>query len=618
MNLRTRMKTRFAVFVGALLALVGASSLIASADAETIVTRLSGSILLQVEQNGEAWYVYPGNQQRYYLGRPSDAFDIMRSFGLGVRHDELVGYQQRGWPSRLAGMIMLDVEANGEAYYVDPDSLEDYYLGRPADAFAVMRQQGLGITDKDLAQITIGAGSALPGGGTAGAAATIVDTGQRYCFGDSLTIGCPAAGAVLFGQDAQYQGAAPSYTDNGDGTVTDNNTGLMWQKDPGSKTSYAVAQAGAESFSLAGYSDWRLPSIKELYSLILFSGRDISPELTDASGVPPFIDDDAFVFSYGDVSAGERIIDSQWTTSSVYGSTVMNGQRCFFGVNFADGRIKCYPADKADKGYFTIHVRGAAYGQNDFQDNGDQTVTDRSTGLVWTKNDNGSGVLWKDALAYCEGLTLAGRSDWRLPNAKELQYIVDYSRSPDITGSAAIDPVFSVSQITNERNEADYPYYWTGTTHASDPNCGSEGAYLSFGRALGNMTEFGGWVDVHGAGAQRSDPKDGVSAEQANGFGPQGDARRAYNYVRCVRGGDVSLTADTAAAATGTDSCPSQSETSGQASGQSGLPGGQPPQAAYSACFGQLSAAACSFAGGMGETVTGTCVSDGSSLFCRP
>ena len=52
---------------------------------------------------------------------------------------------------------------------------------------------------------------------------------------------------------------------------------------------------------------------------------------------------------------------------------------------------------------------------------------------------------------------------------------------------------------------------------------------------MGYMAELGGWVDVHGAGAQRSDPKGGVSAGQELGFGPQGDARRGENYVRCVR-----------------------------------------------------------------------------------
>lgn len=142
----------------------------------------------------------------------------------------------------------------------------------------------------------------------------------------------------------------------------------------------------------------------------------------------------------------------------------MNNDECFFGVNFADGRIKCYPT-RPGKGYFTIYVRGDPYGENRFSDNGDGTITDEATGLMWTKSDNREGVLWEDALAYCEGLELAGYDDWRLPNAKELQSIVDYSRSPDTTDSAAIDSVFETTLITNELGQKDYAFYWTGTTH---------------------------------------------------------------------------------------------------------------------------------------------------------
>ena len=83
--------------------------------------RLKGLILLQVEENGEAWYVYPDDINKYYLGRPADAFDIMRGLGLGISHNTLQGYLNYGFPSRLSGKILLDVEANGEAYYVYPN-----------------------------------------------------------------------------------------------------------------------------------------------------------------------------------------------------------------------------------------------------------------------------------------------------------------------------------------------------------------------------------------------------------------------------------------------------------------------------------------------------------------
>ena len=73
----------------------------------------------------------------------------------------------------------------------------------------------------------------------------------------------------------------------------------------------------------------------------------------------------------------------------------------------------------------------------------------------------------QQALAWAEDLNYAGHGDWRLPNAKELQSIVDYTRSPDTTGSAAIDPVFDVTPIKNEGGQPDFPCYWTSTTHAS-------------------------------------------------------------------------------------------------------------------------------------------------------
>ena len=365
----------------------------------------------------------------------------------------------------------------------------------------------------------------------------LVDTDQETCYNSSNPISCPGSGESFYGQDAQHTGNAPRYTDNGDGTITDNVTDLMWQQDPGAKMTWDEAVDSADSFNLAGYTDWRLPTIKELYSLILFSGIDPSGyEGTDTTGLTPFMDVDYFDFEYGDTSTGDRIIDSQWTTSSVYNATVMNGQECFFGVNFADGRIKCYPT--REKGYFTIYVRGnTGYGQNDFVDNGDGTITDNAAGLMWSQDDSGTGLNWQEALAWVEEQNVAsylGYSDWRLPNTKELQSIVDYARSPDVTDSAAIDPLFDVTLITNEAGQIDYPCYWSNTSHVNTgPAPGSGAAYVAFGRAMGYMN--GQWMDVHGAGAQRSDPKIGDPNDWPTGHGPQGDAIRIYNYVRLVR-----------------------------------------------------------------------------------
>jgi len=385
----------------------------------------------------------------------------------------------------------------------------------------------------------------------------IVDTGQTVCYDDSDEISCPAEGEAFYGQDAQYTGNMPSYTDNGDGSVTDNVTGLVWQQSPDTdgdgdidaadKLSYEAAVAYCENLSYAGSDDWQLPTIKQLYSLIDFSGVDPSGyEGTDTSGLIPFIDTDYFDFAYGDTDARERIIDSQYASSNLY---VGDGiEQLLFGVNFADGRIKGYGLTLfgQDKTFFVSCVReNSTYGVNDFGDNSDGTITDNATGLMWTQDDSGgdapNGLNWEEALAYVEAKNAAnylGYSDWRLPNVKELQSIVDYTRSPDTTNSAAIDPLFNASSITNEAGQTDYEFYWSSTTHANwTDEPGRAGAYVSFGRAMGYMD--GTWSDVHGAGAQRSDPKSGDPTEFSTGRGPQGDAIRIYNTVRLVRGGDV-------------------------------------------------------------------------------
>ena len=123
--------------------------------------QLAGRILLNVEGHGEAWYVYPEDNKRYYLGRPHDAFEIMRELGLGITEFDFQRLAQAGMnvdgdlnlARRLAGKIVLQVEKNGEAWYIYPKDLKKYYLGRPADAFRIMRELSLGITRENLAKI---------------------------------------------------------------------------------------------------------------------------------------------------------------------------------------------------------------------------------------------------------------------------------------------------------------------------------------------------------------------------------------------------------------------------------------------------------------------------------
>ena len=172
----------------------------------------SGKIFLQVESNGEAWYIYPVNNQRYYLGRPADAYGIMRELGLGITTKDLntipIGYitnthyldsDNDGLPNnlenaigtdpnnpdtdgddysdsmeiknkknpigpgattinyslinRLKGRILLQVDKNGEAWYLNPLDSKRYYLGDAQFAFDVMRTLGQGITNANLSNI---------------------------------------------------------------------------------------------------------------------------------------------------------------------------------------------------------------------------------------------------------------------------------------------------------------------------------------------------------------------------------------------------------------------------------------------------------------------------------
>ena len=382
----------------------------------------------------------------------------------------------------------------------------------------------------------------------------IVDTRQARCYGTSSGTACPASGKSFFGQDAQYGGHAPSYTLSSDGlAVRDNVTGLTWQRSPdtggdgkitaGDKLTLTQAQARPAKLNAVkygGFSDWRLPSIKELYSLILFNGTDPSGMSgSDTSGLTPFMDTQYFKFAYGDTSAGERVIDAQYASSTLYVSA--KTEKMLFGVNFADGRIKGYGLSMPgkEKTFFVICVRGnKSYGKNSFVDNGDGTISDKATGLTWAAADSAKGLTWQAALAWAASQNAAaylGHKDWRLPNAKELQSIVDYTRSPDTSSSAAMDPAFSISKITNEAGQTDYPFFWSSTTHAASNGMGAYGAYVAFGRSPGYMK--GSWRDVHGAGSQRSDPKTGDPKNYPQGHGPQGDAIRIYNHVRLVRGG---------------------------------------------------------------------------------
>jgi hypothetical protein len=366
------------------------------------------------------------------------------------------------------------------------------------------------------------------------------DTVQTACYNNQAApTACPAAGTPFAGQDAQKGPNQMSLRDNGNGTISDLRTGLMWAKELGARVPWNEALAGASTYRLGGYNDWRLPNVKELYSLIRFDGVIDARDLSRPGLSKPFIDTSKFEFAYVPPGSSLRFFDNQYWSSTKYIATTSGGEDSVFGVNFADGRIKSYPIidrrTNVPNTQFVRYVRGKpGYGANSFSDSGNGTVIDFSTRLMWQKGDSGSAPIdWRSALAYCENLNFGGYTDWRLPNAKELQSIVDYTRSPATSGTPAINPVFGYSNVE--------PYYWSSTTLAeiNPVTTTGEAIYVAFGRAIGFLSVPPGSppqpFDVHGAGAQRSDPKEGPAILAPPGRGPQGDDVRVRNFARCVR-----------------------------------------------------------------------------------
>ncbi len=135
---------------------------------ESLYSSLKGKIILRVELNGEAYYVHPNNNKMYYLGRPADAFQVMREQGVGITNNDLnrirladdcpyyspncmdESSEDKSFANNQKGKIFLQVENNGEAWYVDPSNSRRYFLGRPIDAFNIMRERGLGINENDF------------------------------------------------------------------------------------------------------------------------------------------------------------------------------------------------------------------------------------------------------------------------------------------------------------------------------------------------------------------------------------------------------------------------------------------------------------------------------------
>jgi hypothetical protein len=260
-------------------------------------------------------------------------------------------------------------------------------------------------------------------------AAPVPDTGQAKCYDLENEIPCPEPGEQFYGQDANYDITPRSYADLGNGIVRDNVTGLEWQQAtaPGTYT-WQQAFDYSQYLSFASHTDWRLPTIKELSTLLDKSMLGLGPTI-DQTAFPGTME----LYYWSSTSAGGESPDSSW------------------GVDFMSSYIGT--ASKTDSKYVRA-VRSGLPIINNFIDNGDGTVTDKATGLMWQQAAASGTYNWEPALIYCEGLTLAGYSDWRLPNNNELQSITDYSIS-----DPAIDTLFFPDMVGQD--------YWSSSPDPS-------------------------------------------------------------------------------------------------------------------------------------------------------
>lgn len=243
---------------------------------------------------------------------------------------------------------------------------------------------------------------------------------------------------ATFGEDSDYTRYAPSFTDNGNGTITDNNSGLMWQKTDSGEMTWDNARTGASTLNLAGYTDWRLPTAQEAFAIL---DHERNPALNptyfvnNAGGTPGYF----------------------WTSDLFYGDNTKVWCTNAGGGLGPHNKTATISAGGTNR-HHARYVRGAkpTVGHR-YINNNDNTVTDLDTGLMWTQAP-ATARSWNDALIYAEGLSLAGFSDWRLPNIKELQSLQDIPRatSAAVTTNPCINRLLFPSATATA--------YWSSTS----------------------------------------------------------------------------------------------------------------------------------------------------------
>ena len=239
------------------------------------------------------------------------------------------------------------------------------------------------------------------------------------------------------GEDADYLVNAVSLTDNGDGTVTDNITGLEWQKTDGGEMTWENAGSYCENLLLGGFSDWRLPTGIELLSINNFNHLN------------PALDNNYFTTTTAEY----------WWTCEVRADDPTK----VWAVN-SGGGIGAHPKTETVSagGVKQFHVRAVrtpfltSFSVTHFTDNGNGTVSDNFTGLIWQKSEAPASMTWEQALEYAATSSLAGKTDWRLPDIKELQSLND----PTLLNPSFNENYFTVTPSGD---------YWSSTTLFQTP-----------------------------------------------------------------------------------------------------------------------------------------------------
>ena len=236
---------------------------------------------------------------------------------------------------------------------------------------------------------------------------------------------------TTFGEDHDYLINVPSFTNNNNGTITDNITGLMWQQVDGGEMTFESATTYCNSLTLGGLSGWRLPTPIEAYSILNHQNSN------------PAINTNFFTLTTAEY----------WWTS-----VFENNSTTKVWCTNAGGGIGNHPKTETisaggTKKFHARAVRNVTIPTtitNHFTDNGD-TITDNLTQLVWQKIPNTTALTWEQALVYAEGLTIGTSADWRMPNIKELQSL----NNELVTNPSVFSPYFSNLGVK---------FYWSSTT----------------------------------------------------------------------------------------------------------------------------------------------------------